>query len=109
MATAAPIAAAAVRARKRVLGAFRDAGATTPERAIGFTPQRRLERKYFESLVAFGALVPGRGGTHWLDEPEAARHTALRRKRAAIMVASAVLVTLVLLGLTLAFVAPHVR
>jgi hypothetical protein len=102
MATAAPIAAAAVRARKRVLGAFREAHATSPERAIGFTPQRRLERKYFESLLDFGALIPGREGTWWLDEARAAQHSALRRKRAAIMVASVMLLMLLVIGTTLA-------
>src|SRR3569833_599327 len=86
MACAAPaIAAAAVRARKRVLGAFRNAGATSSERAIGFQPQRRMEERYFDALVDCGGIVGTDKGTFWLDEAKVAQHTARRRKRAAMI------------------------
>jgi hypothetical protein len=104
MASAAPVAAAAVRARKRVLGAFRDAGATTSERAIGFQPQRRMEEKYFDSLVGFGAIVATDKGTFWLDEAKAAQHTARRRKRAAIIMGSVLAAGAAVIGITLSSV-----
>ena len=101
MASAAPaIAAASVRARKRVLGAFRDAGATSPERAIGFTPGRRLEERYFDSLVEFGAIVGTDRGTFWLDETKLAEHTARRRKRAAMIFGGVLAATAAVLGFT---------
>jgi hypothetical protein len=101
MASAAPaIAAASVRARKRVLGAFRGAGATSPERAIGYTPERRLEERYFDSLVEFGGIVGTDKGTFWLDEAKVAEHTARRRKRAAMIFGGVLAATAAVLGLT---------
>lgn len=101
MASAAPaIAAASVRARKRVLGAFRDAAATSPERAIGFQPQRRLEERYFDALVEHGGIVATDKGTFWLDEGKVAEHTARRRKRAAMIFGGVVAAAAAVLGLT---------
>ena len=100
MASAAPIAAASVRTRKRVLGAFRDAGATSPERAIGFTPQRRLEERYFDDLVDYGGIVGTDKGTFWLDEAKVAEHTARRRKRAAMIFGGVLAATAAVLGFT---------
>jgi hypothetical protein len=101
MASAAPMIAAAVaRARRRVLSAFRDAGATNPGRAIGFQPERRLEEKYFDALVDFGAIVATDKGTFWLDEAKVAQHTAKRRKRAALILGGVLAATAAVLGLT---------
>jgi hypothetical protein len=101
MASAAPaIAAASVRARKRVLGAFRQAGATSPERAIGFQPERRLEERYFDAVVEFGGIVATDKGTFWLDEAKVAQHTARRRKRAAMIFGGVLAATAAVLGLT---------
>jgi hypothetical protein len=101
MASAAPaLAAASVRARKRVLRAFRDAGAMSPERAIGFTPERRLEERYFDSLVEYGGIVGTDKGTFWLDEAKVAEHTAKRRKRAAMIFGGVLAATAAVLGFT---------
>ena len=101
MASAAPaIAAASVRARKRVLRAFRDAGATSPERAIGYQPQRRMEEKYFDALVDCGGIVGTDKGTFWLDEAKVAEHTAKRRKRAAMIFGGVVAAAAAVLGFT---------
>jgi hypothetical protein len=101
MASAAPMIAASVaRARRRVLGAFRDAGATSPARAISFQPERRLEEKYFDALVDCGGIVGTDKGTFWLDEAKVAQHTARRRKRAAIIMGSILAATAAVLGLT---------
>lgn len=100
MASAAPIAAAVARARRRVLRAFRDAGATSPEQAIGFQPQRRMEEKYFDALVEFGGIVGTDKGTFWLDEARVAEHTARRRKRAAMIFGGVVAAAAAVLGFT---------
>jgi hypothetical protein len=100
MASAAPIAAASVRARKRVLRAFRDAGAFSAERAIGFQPERRLEERYFDALVACGGIVGTDKGTFWLDEEKVAEHTARRRKRAAMIFSGVLAATAAVLGFT---------
>ena len=76
------IAAATAAARRRVLRDFREAGAHSPPSAIAFEPKRRLDRRYFNSLVDFGALIEAKPGTYYLDEDKLAEHTAKRRKRA---------------------------
>jgi hypothetical protein len=83
-----------------VLAAFREANATSPERAIGYQPQRRLEERYFDALVEFGAIVATDKGTFWLDEAKAAEHTARRRKRAAMIFGGVVAAAAAVLGLT---------
>lgn len=98
------IAAAAAQARRRVLGAFRQADATAPERAIGFTAQRRMERRFFERLVDFGAIVETSEGRFYLDEAKVAEQMARQRRRAfkimgGILAASAAVIGLVV-GLT---------
>jgi hypothetical protein len=101
MASTAPIVAAGVaRARRRLLRAFREADATTPERAIGYTPQSRLEDRYFDSLVTCGGLVATDKGTFWLDESRVAEHTARRHKRAAMILGGVLAATAAVLGLT---------
>ena len=101
MASAAPmIAAAAAAARRRVLDAFRAANATSPERAIGFQPQRRMEERYFDSLVDCGGIVGTDKGTFWLDESKVAQHSARRHKRAAMILGGVLAATAAVLGLT---------
>jgi hypothetical protein len=101
MASTAPMIAAGVaRARRRLLRAFRDADATSPERAIGYTPQSRFEDRYFDSLVNCGGLVGTDKGTFWLDEAKVAQHTARRHKRAAMILGGVLAATAAMLGLT---------
>ncbi len=76
------IAAATAAARRRVLRDFREAGAHSAESAIPFEPRRRLDRRYFDSLVDFGALIEAKPGTYFLDEEMLAEHSRKRRKRA---------------------------
>ncbi|HMJ94046.1 MAG TPA: hypothetical protein VK472_08105 [Allosphingosinicella sp.] len=79
----APIVAAAVAAsRRRVLREFREANAISPPSAIPFEPKRRLDRRYFNSLVDFGAAIETRPRVYYLDEEKLAEHSAKRRKRA---------------------------
>jgi hypothetical protein len=83
-----------------VLGAFRDAGAFSAERAIGYQPQRRLEERYFDALAACGGIVATDRGTFWLDEAKVAEHTAKRRKRAAMIFGGVLAATAAVLGFT---------
>jgi hypothetical protein len=80
--TAPIIAAATAAARRRVLRDFREAGAHSAPSAIPFEPKRRLDRRYFNSLVDFGALIEAKPGTYYLDEERLDEHTRKRRKRA---------------------------
>jgi hypothetical protein len=86
--TAPAISAATAAARRRVLRDFREAGAHSAPSAIGFEPRRRLDRRYFNSLVDFGALVEAKPGTYYLDEEKLREHTAKRRKRAFTILAT---------------------
>ena len=52
----AMVAVAAARARRSILVHFRKAGAADPSGAIPFSPHRRLEDRYFQSLRRFGAI-----------------------------------------------------
>ena len=61
---------------------FREAGAFSEPSAIAFEPRRRLDRRYVNSLLDFGALIETKPGTYYLDEEKLADHSAKRRKRA---------------------------
>jgi hypothetical protein len=76
------IAAATAAARRRVLRDFREAGAHSAPSAIPFEPKRHLDRRYFKSLLQFGALVEAKPGTYYLDEEKLVEHDAKRRRRA---------------------------
>ena len=67
MASAVP--AIVARARRRIVRHFETAGADAPEHAIAFAePARRIERRLFRRMVAFGAIVATADGRYWLDE-----------------------------------------
>ena len=80
--TAPIIAAATAAARRRVLRDFREAGAHSAPSAIPFEPKRHLDRRYFRSLLDFGALVEAKPGTYYLDEEKLVEHSRKRRKKA---------------------------
>lgn len=83
VASPAPMVAAAVAAaRRRVLREFREANAVSPPSAIAFEPKRRIDRRYFNSLVDYGAAIETKPGAYYLDEEKVAEHSAKRRKRA---------------------------
>ncbi|TFI59101.1 hypothetical protein E2493_06130 [Sphingomonas parva] len=92
------IAAAAARARRALLAAFDEADAYAPERAIAYAPKRRLERRYAESLRAFGALHTGDDGRAWLERDCLREHTARRRRRAFGVIGISVAATGAILG-----------
>jgi hypothetical protein len=79
--TAAIIAAVHARARRRVRRAFEERHAFSADRAIGFEPQRRYERRYFDQLVENGALVEVRPGMYRGERDKWDAFDSARRKR----------------------------
>jgi hypothetical protein len=84
------IAAVTAAARRRVLRDFREADAHSAPSAIAFEPKRRLERRYFDSLLDFGALVEAKPGAYYLDEEKLAEHRTRGRKRVFKLLATVV-------------------
>ena len=87
MAAAAGAGAAVARARRRVVSHFLSRNAVSAEQAVGFTPERRLERKFFHRMQASGVLKPGRNGTFYVDVPALDAWQNARRKRVGFAVA----------------------
>jgi len=77
----AGVAAAAARARRKVLSHFMSRNAVAADKAVGFTPARRMERRYFDRLRDNGVLVSGKAGTWYLDVPKLDAYQRGRRKR----------------------------
>lgn len=65
MATAA--AAAVAIARRRVLGFFFERNAVTPENAVPFVTDRRLQQRQFERFCSNGVIKEGKPGLHYVD------------------------------------------
>lgn len=97
---AAGAAAAAARARRRLISHFMSADAISADKAIGYAPDRGIERRLLERLIEQGVLHVGKAGTYWLDIPAYDAWTKSRRRRAGMMVGAAVAV-----GAALAFFA----
>jgi hypothetical protein len=93
------IGAVAMRARRRVLNHFREAGAYDPATAVSFRPRRPLERRYLNSLRGFGALQEPQPGVFYLDEEKVQEHTSRRRRRALTIIGSALAAGLIVAGL----------
>lgn len=67
--SAAVIAVAVARARRRVASHFIDAGATAKAKAIAYAPSSsRLERRLFARMLAFGAVVETEPGYFYMNE-----------------------------------------
>ncbi|MDB5705891.1 MAG: hypothetical protein JWN66_3007 [Sphingomonas bacterium] len=83
----AGVAAAMARARRRVISHFMSRNAVSPENAVAFAPDRRMEEKFFERLRANGVLVAGKNGTWYLDVPRFDLYQQSRRKRIGLVLA----------------------
>lgn len=55
------------RAQSRIVERLRKSGATKPANAFEFIARGRGEKRLFERMVKFGAVVEA-DGRHWLDE-----------------------------------------
>jgi hypothetical protein len=67
MATAA--AAAVAVARRRVLGFFFERNAVTPEHAVPFVSERRLQQRQFERFCGNGVIREAKPGNYYVDVP----------------------------------------
>lgn len=81
MTAAAAAAGVSVRARRRVVSAFQDAHALTPEESIQYWPARRLERRWLDRLQRDGAVIAAADGRFYLDSTALERADARRRSR----------------------------
>ena len=86
MAAAAAAAALIEQARRNVVSHFLSRNAVSTDQAVGFEPQRRIERREFERLQRVEVLKPGRNGTFYLDPPayDAWRQRHRRQGRMAV-------------------------
>jgi hypothetical protein len=91
---------AAARARRRVRHAFEENDAFSAERAIGFEPQRRLERRWLERLIAGGGIVEARPGAYYMDRETYAEIERRWRLRALAMVGTALAASLAMFGIS---------
>jgi hypothetical protein len=61
--------AAAARAQRRVMSYFMSRNAVSAEQAVAYTPDRRIEARFFERMRNRGVVKPGRNGGYYLDIP----------------------------------------
>lgn len=81
-ATSAAIAAAtAAQARRAVIRHFTAHAATAPERAVGFDPARRVEKRLFREMRDFGAVREASPGRFYIDADRLAYFRANVRRR----------------------------
>jgi hypothetical protein len=97
MATAA--AAAVAVARRRVLEFFFERNAVTPENAVHFVTERRLQQRQFERFCRNGVIREAKPGMHYVDVQRwnAWQHDVHTRAKIAI------LIVLLVMGATLWF------
>jgi hypothetical protein len=55
------------RARRRVIRAFTEAGATSPEAAMTYEPASGIDERQFAKLRHIGAIITVLDGRQWLD------------------------------------------
>jgi hypothetical protein len=63
-------------------------GAVSPEKAVSFSPERRMEERFFNRLRDKGVIVATANGTYYLDAPKFDAYQQSRRKRMRIVLAS---------------------
>jgi hypothetical protein len=96
---AATAAAAAVIAReKRIVRAFREAGATSADKAVVPADIGVHGRVAFKRLVEHAVLIESGNGRFYLDEQKWQRLRSLRRRLALILLLAGVVAVLLLFG-----------
>lgn len=90
--------AASRRADNRVVRALREAGATSEEAAVAFTPANGMEERALQRLLASGAVKPGRRDSYWLDleRLRELRHALMRLVAMILLVEAGIVLGLVL-------------
>jgi len=81
------VAAAMARARRRVVSHFMSQNAVSPEKAVSFSPERRMEKRFFDRLCDKGVIVPVANGGWYLDVPKFDTYQRSRRKRMGMVLA----------------------
>lgn len=87
MATA--VAAVMAKARRDVVAHFMAHDAVTPDAAIAFAPDRRVQRRQFDRMRAAGIIHEGQVGQFYLDIPAYEAASRKRRRRAGLAVLGA--------------------
>lgn len=100
MATGA--AAAVARARRDIQHHFFSEDAVRPERAVPFEPDRMIERRQFERMLARGVIREAQPGSYWLDVVAYDADLQQRYRRIRFALIGVVLAFLIWLGLSLA-------
>ena len=75
------VAAASLRATKRIVHTLRQAHATAPETAVVLAEGRLIQRGALRRLIRSGAVVDTGSGTYWLDEAAYVEMRKLRTSR----------------------------
>src|SRR4051794_20590057 len=83
----AGVAAAMARARRRVIAHFVSRDAVSPDKAVSFSADRRMEQKFFERLCEKGVIVAAAENSWYIDTPKLEAYQQSRRKRMRIMLA----------------------
>ena len=73
-------AGAAGAARRRVLDAFREAGATSPKHAQSIRDLAPPEQNQIRALLSAGIIRESEPGRYYLDEPALARYDAAHQR-----------------------------
>jgi len=84
------VAALVAASDRRIARQLREAGATAPERAVSFEPERGIDRRRLGRLEDKGVVHRANGG-YWLDEPAWEAMHARRRTQVLIVLAIAIL------------------
>ncbi|HEX5258641.1 MAG TPA: hypothetical protein VFW35_07660 [Sphingomicrobium sp.] len=88
----ATTAAAVGAAMRRVISHLMGANAVSPESAVYFVPDRRLQGRMIARLIRRGVIVETKPDTYYLDIPVYDRWRRSLRGRAALLIGGVVLV-----------------
>jgi acetylornithine deacetylase/succinyl-diaminopimelate desuccinylase-like protein len=99
---AGAVAAASVRASKRIVQALREAKATSPETAIALAEGRLIQRGALRRLIRGGAVIETGSATYWLDEAAYLEMKKLRTSRIILSLFGAAALIIVIAAVTIA-------
>ena len=87
--------------RRRLVYAFQDAGATTPDRAATLDSLGERRTSTFDEMLACGVFLAAGEDRYYIDEPRATKYLARHRRRAWLWgtVLLAAFLVMLLLGL----------
>jgi len=92
-------AAIVARARRNVISHFMSCNAVSAERAVPFTPTRRIERRTLDRYVRAGVIVPTATSGYYIDVPSYDAHIKDRRRNVGFGLAALALVGGAIVGI----------